>query len=71
MNKCNKSLAFPILKQYCAKFSFIFIIYFNEKSLNVLEQKFYCGPSRAPIREPKSVGKDTAWAGADLGSLVT
>ena len=35
MNKCNKTSAFPILKQYYNKFSYIFIIYSNEKSLSV------------------------------------
>ena len=35
MNKCNKTVAFIILKQYFTKFSFIFIIYSNEKSLSV------------------------------------
>ena len=33
MNKCNKTSAFPILKQHYTKFSFNFIIYSNEKSL--------------------------------------
>ena len=35
MKKCNKTSAFPILKQYYTKFSYIFIIYSIEKSLNV------------------------------------
>ena len=35
MNKCNKTSSFPILKQYYIKFSFIFIIYSNKKSLSV------------------------------------
>ena len=35
MNRCNKTLAFPILKQYFTKLSFNFIIYSNEKSLSV------------------------------------
>ena len=35
MNKCNKTLAFPILKQDYTKSSLIFIIYSNEKSLSV------------------------------------
>ena len=35
MNKCKKTSAFPILKQYYTKFSFIFIICSNEKSFNV------------------------------------
>ena len=33
MNKCNKTSAFPILKQYHTKLSFNFTIYSNEKSL--------------------------------------
>ena len=39
MSKCNKASAFLILKQYYIKFSFIFIIHSNEKSLNV--EKWY------------------------------
>ena len=35
INKCNKTSAFPILKQYYTKLSFNFIIYSNEKSLSV------------------------------------
>ena len=35
MNKCNKTLAFPILKQYYTQLSFNFIIYSNEKSPSV------------------------------------
>ena len=34
MNKCNKIVTFPILKQYYTKLSFNFIIYSNEKSLS-------------------------------------
>ena len=37
MNKCNRTSAFSILKHYDTKFSFIFIIYSNEKSLSVLD----------------------------------
>ena len=37
MNMCNKTLAFPILKQYYTKFPSIFIIYSNEKSLSVIK----------------------------------
>ena len=40
INKCNKTPAFPILKQYYTKFSFIFIIYSNKKSLSVLLWSF-------------------------------
>ena len=36
MNKCNKTSAFPILKQYYTKLSFNYIIYSNEKSMSVL-----------------------------------
>ena len=35
MNKCNKTLTFPILKQYYTNLSSNFIIYSNEKSLSV------------------------------------
>ena len=37
MNKCNKTSDFPYLKQHYTKFSFIFIIYSDEKSLSVRE----------------------------------
>ena len=36
MNKCNKTLAFPIFKQYYTKFPPIIMIYSNEKSLSVV-----------------------------------
>ena len=39
MNKCNKTSAFPILKQYYTKLSFNFIIYSNEKSFQCKEGK--------------------------------
>ena len=29
MNKCNKTTAFPILKEYYTKLSIIFIVYSN------------------------------------------
>ena len=35
MNKCNKTSAFSISKQYYTKFSFIFIIHSNKNSLSV------------------------------------
>ena len=34
INKCNKTSALPILKQYYTKFSFFYIIFSNEKSLS-------------------------------------
>ena len=40
MNKCNKTSAFPILKQYYTNLSFNFIIYSNEKSLGVTFTNF-------------------------------
>ena len=40
INKYNKTSAFPILKQYFTRFSFIFIIKSNEKSLSVLSRSF-------------------------------
>ena len=36
MNKCNKTSAFPISKQYYTKLSFNFVIYSNEKSLSMV-----------------------------------